>query len=107
MGRSSTPMTRARLGEGGDRWEVGPWIGPANPKYYVLAQYSRPIRSGMTILDGGEGHTVVAYDAGAKKLVIVTANYGTAQWINYDLSKFSAVGGPVSRWITVTGTGDK
>jgi galactan endo-1,6-beta-galactosidase len=83
------------------------WIGPANPKYYVLAQYSRHIRSGMTIIDGGEGNTISAYDPVAKKLVIVTTNYSTAQWITYDLSKFTTVGGPITRWITNTGTGEK
>jgi galactan endo-1,6-beta-galactosidase len=83
------------------------WIGPANPKYYVLAQYSRHIRSGMRILSSGDGNSVVAYDANARKLIIVTANYGTAQWINYDLSRFTTVSGPISRWITVTGTGSK
>jgi len=83
------------------------WIGGANPKYYVMAQYCRHIRPGMTILDGGEGNTVAAYDAAARKLVIVTANYGTAQWINYDLSRFGIVARSVTRWITVTGSGDK
>jgi hypothetical protein len=34
-------------------------------------------------------------------------NYGTAQWISYDLSNYTNVGGPVTRWITATGTGDK
>jgi galactan endo-1,6-beta-galactosidase len=83
------------------------WMGPANPKYYVMAQYSRHIRSGMKIMSSGDANTVVAYDATAKKLVIVTANYGTAQWINFDLSKFTTVSGPISRWITVTGSGSK
>lgn len=57
-------------------------------------------------------HTVIylktaAYDATARKLVIVTTNYGTAQWINYDLSKFTTVSGPITRWDTNTGGGDK
>lgn len=83
------------------------WIGPANPKYYVLAQYARHIRPGMVIMDGGEGNTIIAHHPTTKKLVIVTANYGTAQWITYDLSKFGTISGPITRWITVTGTGDK
>jgi len=82
------------------------WYGPANPKWFVLAQYSRHIRPGMKIIDGGEGNTITAYDATAKKLVIVTTNYGTAQWINYDLSKFTTVSGPITRWDTNTGGGD-
>ncbi len=83
------------------------WIGGANPKYYVLAQYSRHIRPGMTIMGGGSTNTIAAYDAAGKKLVIVTTNYGTAQTITHDLSAFSFLAGPVRRWTTVTGTGDK
>ena len=83
------------------------WIGNANPKYYVLAQYTRHIRPGMTIMDGGEGNTIAAYDAAARKLVIVTMNYNTAQTITYNLSNFFNVAGPVRRWITSTGSGSK
>jgi len=83
------------------------WIGPANPKYYVLAQYTRHIRPGMTIVDGGEGNTVAAYDAPARKLVIVTMNYNTAQAITYNLSNFFNAAGPVRRWVTMTGSGAK
>jgi galactan endo-1,6-beta-galactosidase len=85
------------------------WLGPVNPKYFVLAQLSRHIRPGMRILDGGEANTVAAYDAAARKLVIVTTNYGNAQWINYDLSAFHGVvgrGGLVHRWATQTGGGE-
>jgi galactan endo-1,6-beta-galactosidase len=82
------------------------WIGNANPKYFVLAQYSRHIRAGMKIIDGGEGNTIAAYDATNHKLILVTANYGTAQWINYDLSKYGTVSGPIVRWITNTGGGE-
>ena len=78
------------------------WVGTANPKYYVLAQYCRHIKPGYTIIDGGEGNTIAAYNATAKKLVIVTANYGTAQWINYNLANFTTVSGPITRWITDT-----
>ena len=84
------------------------WIGAANPKYFVLAQYSRHIRPGMTILDGGEANTVAAYDGAAHKLVLVTTNHGTGQWINYDLSRFGAAAGPITRWATDTSAaGDK
>jgi galactan endo-1,6-beta-galactosidase len=86
-------------------------IGAVNTKYYVLAQYTRHVRPGMTIIDGGEGNTTAAYDPAAHRLVLVTTNYGTAQTITYDLSKFSSVGGGanglVDRWATETsGTGD-
>jgi galactan endo-1,6-beta-galactosidase len=83
------------------------WVGPANPKYYVMAQYSRHVRAGMTIVDGGEGNTIAAYNASAHKLILVTANYGTAQWITYDLSHYTTVSGPITRWMTETGTGEK
>ncbi|KAA2266591.1 beta-1,6-galactanase [Solihabitans fulvus] len=83
--------------------------GQVNPKYFVLAQYMRHIRPGMRIIDGGEGNTVAAYDAANHKLVIVGTNYGTGQWINYDLSRFgtpSHDGALVDRWCTNTGGGD-
>ena len=84
------------------------WIGSVNPKYFVLAQYSRHIRPGMTILDSGEVNTVAAYDAAAHTLVLVTTNHGTGQWINYDLSRFGTVSGPITRWATDTSSsGDK
>jgi len=86
------------------------WVGFANPKYYVLAQYTRHIRPGMTMIDGGEGNTIAAYDSANHRLVLVTTNYGTAQWINYDLSKYGTVtgnaGGEIDRWDTQTGGGD-
>jgi galactan endo-1,6-beta-galactosidase len=84
------------------------WLGPVNPKYYVLAQFSRHIRPGMRLIDGGEANTVAAYDPVARTLVIVTTNYGNAQWINYDLSAFQNVGGragQVRRWATSTRDG--
>lgn len=84
-------------------------LGVVEPKYWVCAQYSRHIRPGMRILDGGDVNTVAAYDAGARRLVLVTANFDTAQWVTYDLSRFTTVGGAsggtVRRWITVTDSG--
>lgn len=81
------------------------WLGPANPKYYVLAQYTRHIRPGMIILDNGDTNTVTAYDPVGRKLVIVTVNYGTVQNITYNLSGFYKVTGPINCWITATGNG--
>jgi len=83
------------------------WIGTANPKYFVLAQYSRHIRPGMTIIDGGEENSIAAYDAATRKLVIVTMNYNTAQTITYNLSNFFNAAGPIRRWVTMTGAGSK
>ncbi len=85
----------------GDRW-----IGPANPKYYVLAQYCRHIRSGMTILDSGDPNSVAAYDAREGKLIIVTENPGAARSVTYDLTRFAAAAGPVIRWLTTTDGGE-
>lgn len=82
------------------------WIGPPNPRYYVLAQFSRHIRPGTTMLDSGDPNTVAAYDSKAHKLVLVTLNEANAQWINYDLSRFRSVAGPVAQWATNTGGGD-
>ena len=82
------------------------WVGPANMKYYVMCQYSRHIREAMTIIDGGNGNVIAAYNPSSHLLVIVCANYGTAQWINFDLSRFTTVSGPVTRWCTNTGGGD-
>ncbi|KDR77897.1 hypothetical protein GALMADRAFT_266489 [Galerina marginata CBS 339.88] len=72
-------------------------------KYYVLAQFTRHIREGMRILDSGSDTVVAAYDATNKKLIIVAANFGAAQYINFDLSKFSkpsTSGAAVARWST-------
>jgi len=64
-------------------------IGKVNPKYYVLAQYSRHIRPEMTILESSDANNVVAYSAKQKKLVIVTLNQGAARRWKYDLSRFN------------------
>ncbi|KFY27586.1 hypothetical protein V491_00838 [Pseudogymnoascus sp. VKM F-3775] len=85
-------------------------ITDVNQKYWVLAQFSRHIRPGMRILDGGNSNVVAAYDATSKKLVIVAANYDTAQYINFDLSGFSqppADGAAVVRWNTQIDGGDR
>lgn len=78
----------------------GKKIEAANPNYFVLAQYSRHIRPGMTILDSGTPNTIAAYDPTAKKLVIATLNDGASRTLSYDLSKFASVEGPITRWIT-------
>lgn len=88
----------------------GGTIGAVSQKYYVLAHFSRHIREGMTILDGGADNTVAAYDAAAKKLVIVAVNWGADQYLTFDLSKFTqggVDGAVVTRWSTHIGTGDQ
>lgn len=86
--------------------------GAIETKYYVLAQFSRHIRPGMKILDTGVSNAVAAYDASARRLVIVALNASTsAQTLTFDLSRFTTVtggsGGLVPRWNTVTTGGDK
>ncbi|MGX1244171.1 hypothetical protein RKD46_005275 [Streptomyces pseudovenezuelae] len=86
--------------------------GAIETKYYVLAQFSRHIRPGMKILDTGVSNAVAAYDATARRLVIVALNTSTsAQTLTFDLSRFTTVtggsGGLVPRWNTVTTGGDK
>lgn len=83
-----------------------PDLAKVNTKFFVMAQYSRHIRPGMQIIDGGEANTVAAYDTADRRLVLVTANYGNAQWVTYNLSKFTSIGGPATRWCTNTDGGE-
>ncbi|BCL26138.1 glycoside hydrolase [Streptomyces aurantiacus] len=78
-------------------------------KYYVMAQFSRHIRPGMTILDTGVGYAVAAHDTTQQRLVVVAVNSGAAQTLTFDLSRFGQVtggtGGLVRRWNTLTSGG--
>jgi galactan endo-1,6-beta-galactosidase len=71
-------------------------------KYYTFAQFTRFLRPGYRILGSNDHNTVAAYSAAQKKLVLVTVNYGNAQSITCDLSKFSKVG--TTGTLTVTNT---
>lgn len=85
-------------------------VGTASQKYFVLAQFTRHIRPGMRILDGGSNNIVAAYDASAQKLVIVAVNWGSAQYLNFDLSAFGQAGADgalVQRWSTQIGSGSQ
>ncbi|MGW7310701.1 glycoside hydrolase [Streptomyces sp. NPDC054835] len=80
-------------------------LGLVNTKYYVLAQYMRHIRPGMRIIESGHPDVVAAYDRPSRKLVIVAANHGAGQYIDFDLSRFTTVstdGALVERWYTST-----
>lgn len=84
--------------------------GAASQKYFVLAQFTRHIREGMTILDAGSDYAVAAYDSSNEKLIIVAVNWGDAQYLNFDLSEFSqggVNGALVPRWSTQIGSGDQ
>jgi galactan endo-1,6-beta-galactosidase len=85
--------------------------GAVQPKYYVLAQFTRHIRPGMRILSTGVGFAAAGYDPAARRLVIVAVNTGAAQTLTFDLSAFGQVtggsGGLVPRWSTVPAGGDR
>ncbi|TGO09779.1 hypothetical protein BTUL_0154g00020 [Botrytis tulipae] len=88
----------------------GGTVGAVSQKYFVLAQFTRHIRAGMQILDGGSDNVVAAYDAANQKLIIVAVNWGSAQYLNFDLSQFSKPGvdgALVQRWSTQIGSGDQ
>lgn len=83
--------------------------GPTQ-KYFILAQLTRHIRPGMRILDSGCDYAVAAYDTAAHKLVIVAVNWGSAQYLNFDLSQFSTPGQSgttIRRWSTQIGSGEQ
>jgi galactan endo-1,6-beta-galactosidase len=76
-------------------------VGQANPKLYSLAQYSRHIRPGMTLIEAGREDTVAAYHSGQERLAVVTFNAGESPLeVAYDLSHFAADGQPVTSWLT-------
>lgn len=82
-------------------------LGAVSQKYYALAQFTRHIRQGMEILDGGGDSIVAAYDSANSKLIIVAVNWGSSsQTITFDLSKFSGYqnGATVPRWYTQIGS---
>lgn len=85
-------------------------VGSANQKYFCLAQFTRHIREGMRILDGGADHVVAAYDETNSKLIIVAVNWGDAQYLNFELSDFSTAGKDgqtIPRWSTQISSGDQ
>ncbi|KAK0630383.1 glycoside hydrolase superfamily [Bombardia bombarda] len=83
-------------------------ISGVTQKYFVLAQFARHIKPGMRILDGGSDYAVAAYDSANRKLVIVAVNWGSAQYLNFELGKFKTGGvdgAVVKRWTTQIGSG--
>jgi galactan endo-1,6-beta-galactosidase len=73
----------------------------ANPKAYVLAQYSRHIRHGMRILDHSDREAVVAFDQTAGRLVVAALNHRTTpSTVRVDLSAFSNRGSTAALWLT-------
>ncbi|AKG24919.1 hypothetical protein IJ00_26630 (plasmid) [Calothrix sp. 336/3] len=81
-------------------------IGSTNRKYFVFSQFSRHIKQGCRIIGSDDHNTVVAYNERDCKLTIVTLNFNEGQTINYNLSAFGHVGGPIERWETTTSPGN-
>ncbi|MEO5716499.1 MAG: glycoside hydrolase [Luteolibacter sp.] len=75
-------------------------VRAVNAKSQVLAQYSRHIRPGMTIVETGDESTVAAWSAQDRKLVLVVFNDGPARSARFDLSQFAMPDGPVVRALT-------
>ena len=72
-----------------------------NPKWQVLAHYTRHIPPGATILSSGDELTVAAYDSARKRLALVCLNDSREERdLRIDLSAFSPVGNKAGRWIT-------
>ncbi len=82
------------------------WTGSPTRKYYVMAQFSRHLRPGFEILGGNDNNTIYAYSTAESKLVVITFNWGNGQWVNYDLSQFASVKGPITRWSTTCTPGN-
>ena len=62
-------------------------------KYYVLAQYSKFIRPGDTMIAVTDPNSLAAYDPRSHSLVVVTTNSGdTSARVTYDLSGFTRIG---------------
>jgi galactan endo-1,6-beta-galactosidase len=78
-------------------------IGAANPKYFVLAQYSRHIRPGMTILTTGDKEVAAARDPKTGRIVIVALNSGDQPRERVcDLSRLGIAGIAARSWLTET-----
>jgi hypothetical protein len=75
-------------------------------KHFVVAQFSRHIRTGMDTLGTGDprGATAAALDVAGKRLVVVTANQqGSSVDLVVDLTAFNvAPAGAVKAWLTST-----
>lgn len=64
-----------------------------NRKYYVMGNYSKFIRPSYRFIAINDPHSVAAYDAPSRTLVIVTMNNGDAPTnVTYDLSQFAQLG---------------
>jgi galactan endo-1,6-beta-galactosidase len=76
-------------------------MNSANPKYFVVAQYTRHIRPGMAILATSDVDSVAAWDPARKRLVVIVTNLEkTESSKTLDLSAFATLGPTARRWCT-------
>jgi O-glycosyl hydrolase len=72
-----------------------------NPKYFVMANYSRFIRPGYRFVAINDASSLAAYDSSSGTLVIVTTNSGSADLsVTYDVSGFDTVGSSATPYRT-------
>lgn len=71
-----------------------------NPKYHVLAQYTRHIRPGMQLIGSSSPDVVAAYDRRERKLAMVVLNQGDERPLDVDLSRFRSTRASAARWVT-------
>ncbi|MBC7661104.1 MAG: hypothetical protein H7249_15505 [Chitinophagaceae bacterium] len=70
-------------------------------KYYVMAQFSRFLRAGQTLLGTGEEQSISAYDAASKKLTIVALNADSKErTMAIDLSQLQSFNQTVTMTVT-------
>mmetsp|Transcript_48457 Transcript_48457/g.62194 ORF Transcript_48457/g.62194 Transcript_48457/m.62194 type:complete len:524 (+) Transcript_48457:119-1690(+) len=82
-------------------------ISQINDKHYMMAQYSRHIKPGMIIMETSGDDTIAAYDSINHILILVSTCYNAngrhgqgGRWMIHDLSSFTSVLGPITRWNT-------
>lgn len=72
-----------------------------NPKWFVLAQYTRHIPAGATILTTHDESTVAAYDSAKRELTFVCLNESDApRDFRIHLGKFAKTDGTAATWLT-------
>lgn len=59
-------------------------------KFFAMANFSRFVRPGATIIESGDTHSIAALRG--RELVIVSVNHGPERAISFDLSRFRSVG---------------
>ncbi|MEU5990710.1 glycoside hydrolase [Spirillospora sp. NPDC047418] len=90
--------------DGGAKGTLAGQVGGVNPKYYVLAHYTRHIRPTARVLDSGHPETVAAHDTAASRLSLVTATAGDSRDVTYDLRALTEDTNVVRVWTTDTTT---